>query len=166
MFRIAIWGVPVQAASIVFNRLLMTAGQERTFMRIALASMTTNIGLNLLVVPVLGCPGAAGVTVLSLGVGLVMHRVYLRRAGIVMPVRRALVDGWRPCCWPGPRRCCSALAAPGWDVSWLALPTSGIGPFAAMTALTGVLYVVALLGLRVVGRGDLELVVGLLPGRR
>jgi len=167
VFRVAIWGLPLQAASTVFNRLLMTAGQERTFMRIALASMFTNVALNLMIIPVLGCPGAAMTTVTSLGVSFVMHRSYLRRAGVRVPVRRALVDSsaamllaWAAAVLLG------KAVAPGWGVSWFALPTIGIWPFAAMTALAGVLYVAALVGLRVVGRGDLELVAGLWPGRR
>jgi len=167
VFRIAILGLPLSAASYVYNRLLMTAGQERTFMRIALAAMLTNVVLNLLVIPVLGCTGAAMTTVTSLAVSFLMHHRYLKRAGIRVPIRRALLDGsaamllaWAAAVLLG------KLVAPGWGVSWLALPTSGIGPFAAMTALAGVLYVVALVGLRVVGREDLELVAGVLPGRR
>ncbi|MBU1674426.1 hypothetical protein KKA85_01460, partial [bacterium] len=56
------------------------------------------------------------------------------------------------------------LAAPGWHVTWRALPAEGVLPFAAMTLLTGALYVAALFTLKVVGRADVEMVRGVLPG--
>jgi len=56
------------------------------------------------------------------------------------------------------------LAAPGWEVTWRALPTGGWFPFVGMTLLTGVLYVAALFALRVVGVVDMAMIRGALSG--
>ena len=57
------------------------------------------------------------------------------------------------------------LLAPGWDVTWRALPDDGVVPFVAMFLSTGVLYVAALFALRVVDRADVQMLLSALPER-
>ena len=166
VFRIVIWGLPLQAASSILNRQLMAAGRERVFMKIAVTAMLTNVLLNLALIPWLRWLGAAMTTITSLAVSFLMHRHYLRAAGIRLPLRRSLGGGtaaalaaWIVAVLLG------KLLAPGWGVSWIALPEAGLLPFAVMTAATGLLYLAALWGLRVMDREDVGLLASMLPGR-
>ncbi|MBU1675201.1 flippase, partial [bacterium] len=91
VFRIVILGLPVQAQSHIYNRLLMTVGREKVFVRIALTVLLTNVVMNLLLIPVLKWHGAAMTTVLSLLIGYLQHRWYVGRAGLRVPALRGLL---------------------------------------------------------------------------
>lgn len=166
VFRIVIWGLPLQAASSILNRQLMAAGRERVFMKIAVTAMLTNVLLNLVMIPWMRWLGAAMTTITSLGVSFLMHRHYLGKAGLRLPMRRALGGGTAAilASWAG-AVLLGKLLFPGWGVSWIALPDSGPVPFTVMTLGTGLLYAAALWGMRVIDRDDLRLLVDMIPGR-
>lgn len=166
VFQIVILGLPVQAQSHIYNRLLMTAGREKVFMRLALAVLLTNVVMNLLLIPVLKWHGAAMTTVFSLLLGYLLHRRYVKQAGLRVPSRRGLLGtvSALAVAWFG-AVAIARLVVPGWNVSWRALPDDAVLPFAIMTLATGLLYAAALFGLRVVDLTDVRMLLSALPGR-
>lgn len=167
VFRIVMLGLPLQAQSHVYNRLLMSAGQERVFLRITLAVMFTNILLNLLLIPVWEWNGAAMTTIVSLGVGYVLHRRYTAKTGLRVATSRGLLGTLAAAglAW-GATVLVIRLARPDWGIDWRAMPADGLLPLIAATLLTGVLFVGLLFALRIVDRSDLGMLRGLLPGAR
>jgi O-antigen/teichoic acid export membrane protein len=159
VLMIVIWGVPLQAANIIFNRLLITAEKEKSFVIIGLVSMITNVVLNSLLIPRYSYYGASVATLISLGVSFVLHARYLRGSGFMPPLVRAVVGpaaalvlGW------GSAAFILRMAVPGWGTGWLSLPLEqGWGPFLGAVFLTGLMYLLALVVLRVLRRDDLGL---------
>ncbi len=167
VFRICILALPFQAQNHVYNRLIMSAGRERVFMRIALIVMFTNVIMNLALIPVWKWNGAAMTTVFSLLVGYVLHRVQVRRAGLRVATRRgwfttlaALGAAWFVTVWIG------RLLLPGRDVDWRALPADDLPLMIGLTAATGLLYVGLMFVFKAVDRSDLGMLRDLLPGGR
>ncbi len=156
VLMIVIWGVPLQAGNIIFNRLLITAERERSFITIGLVSMLVNVVLNSLLIPRYSYFGASAATLVSLAVSFAMHVHYLRGTGYLPPLRRAvlgplaaLVLGWLAAVGV------LALAAPDWQVSWRGLPLDrGWTPFLVSVLVTAVTYAGATVLLRVVRRED------------
>jgi len=166
VMQIVIWGLPFQAANCIFNRLLITAGREKDFVKIALLSMLVNVGLNLFLIPRFSYYGAAVATIVSLATSCGMHILYTRRTELYPPLRLAmggslvaLTGGWLVA---------SALAhlvVPDWGTGWFGLPLeSGWGPVLTVTALFAVLYGAAIFGLRVLRLSDLGLLRQLIKG--
>ncbi len=78
----------------------------------------------------------------------------------------AFLSACRPACLPACLPACR-LAFPAWGVTWDALPVDGgWGPFLGAAAVMIVFYPLVLVALRVIRRGDLELLQELAPGRR
>ena len=160
VLMIVIWGVPLQAANIIFNRLLITAEREKSFVTIGLVSMITNIVLNSLLIPRYSYYGASAATLVSLLVSFALHVRFLRGSAYLPPLFRAVAGpaaatlvGW--VCTVGLLR----LVAPGWSISLRGLPLAdGWGPFLGSVGVMSVLYVLALAGLRVLKREDANLV--------
>ncbi len=163
ILMIVIWGLPVQAASIIFGRLLITADQERVFVRIGLGSMLINVILNVLLIPRYSYFGASAATIVSMVVSFLLHYYYVRRTTLRVPVVRSLL---------GPTL--SMLSAwtatalvlgwifPAWQISWRYLPVhEGWTAFLVPCAVMLVLYTAALVVYRVFGREDLRLLVSL-----
>jgi O-antigen/teichoic acid export membrane protein len=165
VFRIVIWGLPFQSANLVYLRLLLSVGREKVILRIAIASMSTNVLLNLLLIPRFEWYGAAFTTVVSLGVSYSLHRRYLHFSDVHVPTARGIVRGGAAAllAW-GLAAALGRALVPAWGVEWWSLPTAGWGPLLAMTTLTGVLYVVLALLLRAVDFAELRFLRDLLPG--
>ncbi len=163
VLQVVIWGLPFQAINTILNRLLITVGRERVFVRIALACMLVNVGLNLLLIPRYVYYGAAAATIVSLGTSTVLHWYFLRRTALQVPLRRsvagatlALLLAWAVA------GALARLVFPGWGTDWRVLPLhAGWGPFAAMAAVSLLLYAGAVLSLRVLRADDLRLLVSL-----
>lgn len=163
VLQIVVWGVPFQSANHVLNRTLIAAGRERVFLWIGLAAMVTNVGLNLLLIPRWGYYGAAAATVYCLGQSLVLHVWNVQRTEYRVSLWRALplptlavVASWFVSV--GLMR----LVAPEWWAGWFSLPVDqGWTPFLVGVVVWVVLYVAAVFGWRVLDRGDLGLVRGL-----
>ena len=159
VMMIVIWGVPIQAANIIFNRLLIAAERERTFVMIALVSMLANVTLNLFLIPRYSYFGASAATLLALGSSFLLHLYFLRGTGYRPPLVRSVLGpvvatllAWVLATLLG------RALAPDWSVGWLALPSAaGPLPFLAVTGLGILVYVAALILLRVVKREDLAL---------
>ncbi len=159
VFRIVVIGVVLNAANTIDNRVLMAMGRERVFVRLAIAVMVTNIGLNLILIPMWTWYGAAVATVLSQIVSRLMHMYYVRDAGLRIPVLRghlggtvALLLAWFVS---------SALMqwlAPSWGVSWTTLPEHNWLAFAGACLVTGILYLVAIFAMRVISAEDLRVI--------
>jgi O-antigen/teichoic acid export membrane protein len=157
VFRIVIWGMPFLAASTVLNRMLYTAGKERSFIVIALTTLAFNIGLNIAVIPRWGYFGTSVVVVASQALSTVLHWVYIRRAGMQLPVARSLVNATLALAvaWFGAAGL-AQLVAPNWGTTWIALPiAAGWVPALAVIGLTTLLYVPAIWFTRSITRADL-----------
>ena len=167
VLMIVIWALPLQAANIVFNRLLITADRERSFIAIGLAAMLVNVVLNTLLIPRYSYFGASWATIASMGVSFLMHLRALASTDHRPPLRRALLGPVAAIvlAW-GATVAVGRLVLPGWGFGPTGLPLQAWGPFLGTTALTTVFYVAALGLLRVIGRRDLDLLRDLLPGRR
>ncbi len=163
VLMIVIWGLPLQAANIVFNRLLITADREKAFIFIGLFSMLVNVTLNALWIPRYGYYGAATATIISIAVSFLLHMRYLSLARFRPPCRLALggpvlgtILAW------GLTVLIWSLLRPGWGVSWRALPLGGGWvPFLTVSATALVLYAGALALLGVVKPDDLKVVRGM-----
>lgn len=159
VLMIVIWGVPLQAGNIIFNRLLITAEREKTFVNIALVSMLTNVLLNSLLIPRYSYYGASGATLVSLGVSFVLHVHFLKGSGYLPPLGRPIGGpllatglGWALTVLT------LKLAVPGWNVVWTGLPLDlGMGPFLITVFLTGAFYVGWLFTLKILKVEDLGL---------
>ncbi|MCP4573851.1 MAG: oligosaccharide flippase family protein [bacterium] len=167
VLMIVIWALPLQAANIVFNRLLVTADRERSFIAIGLVSMLVNVVLNILLIPRYSYFGASWATIASMTVSFVMHLGSLARTEHRPPLLRALLGptaatalAWVATVGAG------RFLVPSWGLEPFHLPVHAWGPFLAATGLTAVFYLAALAILRVIGRRDLDLLRDLLPGRR
>lgn len=159
VLMIVIWALPFQAANILFNRLIITAGREKVFIVIGLVPMIANIIMNALLIPRYGYFGASVATIISYGISFSMLVGYLNRTEFRVPLFRAVV---MPLVATGAAWLSTSalghLIFPAWDLSWLGLPLNqGWVPFIVMTGLMIVLYCVVLAGLRVVGAKDLNL---------
>lgn len=167
VLMIVIWALPLQAANIVFNRLLITADRERSFIVIGLTAMLVNVVLNVLLIPRYSYFGASWATIASMAVSFFMHLRSLATTAYLPPLRRALLGpvaalvlAWGATVGVG------RLLLPEWGFAPDRLPLQAWGPFLVATALTAVFYGAALGLLRVIGRRDLDLLRDLLPGRR
>jgi len=164
VMQVVIWGLPFMAASHVFYRVLLSAGKERVFWRIGLAQLVANLALNAVLIPRWQHDGAAAATVVSMGVSFLLHLVYAQATDLKLPLRRTLVGvpvalavAWFAAL--GLVR----LAVPAWFAGWGSLPTDrGWPAFLVVCALVAALYVVAVFGLRVLDRRDLQLLPQLL----
>ncbi len=166
VLMIVIWALPVQAANTIFGRLLITANRERAFVSIGLVAMLTNVVLNSLWIPRHSYFGASWATFISVGMSMAMHLGWLQRTDYRLPLLRALAGpaGATALAW-GATAGLLKLAAPGWGVRWTGLPLQAWGPFLGTTALMTVIYVTILALLRVLRRGDLDLLRELVPSR-
>lgn len=159
VLMIVIWGVPLQSGNIIFNRLLIAAEKEKSFVTIGLVSMLTNIVLNSILIPRYSYYGASGATLVSLAVSFALHVQFLKGTGFLPPLRRAVAGtalamglGW----------ILTVLilqaVAPSWSVAWTGLPLDqGWTPFLVTVVLMGVTFLASLFGLRVIRRQDLDL---------
>ncbi len=114
VFAIVILGLPLVAANTVYNRVLLAMNRERVFLKLASIVMVVNVGLNLVLIPLLEWNGAAIATVGSQVVSHLLHRNYIHHTGLRIPWRRGhLLGPWR--CWRRgssvrhPRTCRSEL---------------------------------------------------------
>jgi O-antigen/teichoic acid export membrane protein len=159
VMQIVIWGLPLQAAATVLNRLLITANREKVFVVIGLVAMVTNIVLNAILIPRYSYFGASWATIFSLGVSFFLHVFYLNRTQYRTPLMKAML---------GPVASCAAawlatvglirLLAPGWHIAWNGLPLDqGWIPFIVSSLVMVVLYPAALIGLRTITPGDIRL---------
>ena len=163
VLMIVIWGLPLQAANTIFNRLIITADKERAFVFIGLFSMLTNVVLNSIFIPKYGYFGASGATIVSMLVSFLLHIRFLATSQFRPPMRRALggpvvatIAAWLGTV--GLLR----LTAPGWALSWRSMPLDqGWVPFLTATGLTVVLYGACLAALGIFGADDLSLLRGL-----
>jgi len=166
VLMIVIWGLPLQAASIIFSRLLITADQERVFVPIGLGSMLINVILNILLIPRYSYFGASAATIVSMTASFLLHYYYVRQTPLRAPVLRSLlgptlatVVAW------GATALGLGLLFPAWHISWRYLPVhEGWVAFLVPCAVMLGLYVVALGVLRVFGRDDLRLLLSLRRG--
>ncbi len=167
VLMIVIWALPLQAANIIFNRLLITADKERAFIVIGLFSMMVNVTLNTLLIPRYGYFGASVATIISMTTSFLLHLRYLSLARFRPPCLRAMggpVLGTL-LAWAMTVLIWGNLQ-PEWGVNWHSLPlASGWSPFLVVTMTTFVLYAVLLGGLQVVRREDVSLVMEML-GRK
>jgi O-antigen/teichoic acid export membrane protein len=157
VFRIVVWGMPFLAASNVLNRMLYTAGKERSFIVIALVTLTFNIGLNLAAIPRWGYFGTSVVVVASQALSTVLHWVFIRRAGLHLPVARSIVNatGALAAAWLGAAGL-AQLLAPHWGTTWIALPiAAGWVPALTVIGLATLFYVPAMWFTRSITRADL-----------
>ncbi len=163
VMMIVIWGLPLQAACIIFSRLLITANQEKVFVRIGLGSMLMNIILNATLIPRYSYFGASVATIASMSVSFLLHYYYVRQTELRAPVMRsllgptvALVSAW------GVTAVGLGQLFPDWHLTWRYLPvhegwTAFLIPCLVMLAL----YLVALAVFKVFGRDDLHLLLSL-----
>ncbi len=160
ILMIVIWGVPLQSGNIIFNRLLISAEREKSFVTIGLVSMVTNIVLNTLLIPRYSYYGASAATLVSLVVSFLLHVQFLKGSGYLPPLLRAVAGpavatatGW------GLTVLILKVAAPGWNLAFSGLPLDhGWGPFLLTVLLTAVLYLASLWALRVLKTEDLALI--------
>ncbi len=159
VLMIVIWGVPLQAASIIFSRLLITANQENVFVRIGLGSMLANVLLNLFLIPRYGYYGASVATIISMTVSLLLHYHFTRRSELRVPVFRSLI---------GPTLTVAAAwlitatsvgyLMPQWHLSWRYLPVNeGWAAFLVPCGVMLFVYAIGLRLVRVLGPEDLRL---------
>lgn len=166
ILQIVIWGLPLQAVSIVLSRLLITANRERVFVQIGLGSMLINVVLNYLLIPRYSYFGASAATIVSMTVSFLLHYHYVCQTALRPPIVRSLV---------GPTLATAAawlvastglgLLVPAWHLSWRYLPVhegwpAFLGTCLAMMALYGL----ALGLLRIFGRDDLRLLLSMRRG--
>ncbi len=159
VFRIVIAGLVLNSANNVYNRVLLAMGRENTFVRLASAVMVTNVGLNVVLIPRMGWDGAAIATVVSQLVSHLLHRHYIRHTGLRIPWMRGHLGGTAALllAWVATAALLRTVA-PGWGVGWTHLPESDLGAFFATVGVTGVLYVAAVFGLRVMRPEDLGMI--------
>lgn len=163
VFRIVVWGMPFLAATNVLNRMLYTAGKERSFIVIAVGALVFNLVANIIAIPRWGYFGASVAVVASQAVSTLLHWIYVRRAGLHLPVARsifnasaALVLAWLATSG------LSQLAAPSWGTTWIALPThAGWLPAIVVIGVCMLLYLPALVVTRTVTKADLPVVMSL-----
>jgi len=163
VFRIVVWGMPFLAATNVLNRMLYTAGRERSFVVIAVVTLCFNVAANLVVIPRWGYFGASWVVVASQALSSLLHWHFVRRAGLEIPVARSLVNATAALALSWLAATGAAhLAAPAWGTTWLSLPVkAGWGPSLTVIAVWGALYVPALWLTRAVTRSDLPVLASL-----
>jgi len=157
VFRIVVWGMPFLAATNVLNRMLYTAGRERSFIVIAIGSLVFNVVANIIVIPRYGYFGASWAVVASQAVSTLLHWFYIRRAGLKLPVARSILNTTAAMgvAWLATAGL-SQLAAPGWGTTWWALPVAaGWGPSLTVIGVCAVLYGPALWVTRSVTKADL-----------
>ncbi|MBU8870388.1 MAG: flippase [Gemmatimonadales bacterium] len=159
VLMIVIWGLPLYASTIIFNRLLITANRERAFVVISLVSMLANIVLNSLLIPRYSYFGASWATIASVSLSFVLHVRYLAATDYKLPLLRALAGpGVAMLMAWGATVALIGFALPDWGISWFGLPLDrGWGPFLGSVGVMAVMYALAIAGLRVVRGKDLEL---------
>lgn len=164
VLMIVIWALPLQSANTIFGRLLITANRERAFVTIGLVAMLANVALNSLWIPRHSYFGASWATFISVGVSMLMHLRWLQPTAYRVPLLRALLGpvAATAAAWAATVGIL-ALAAPGWGAGWTRLPLQAWIPFLGTTGLMTALYAAAVLLLRVIRRGDLELLRELRP---
>ena len=163
VLQIVIWGLPLQAAAIIFSRLLITANQEKVFVRIGLGSMLMNVVLNVILIPRYSYFGASAATIVSMTVSFLLHYYFVRQTELRSPVMRsllgptlALVSAW------GVTSLGLGQLFPAWNLTWRYLPVhEGWAAFLIPCAVMTALYLVALAVFRVFGRDDLQLLLSL-----
>ena len=163
VFRVVIWGMPFIAATSVLNRMLYTAGKERSFVVIALVSLTFNLTVNILAIPRYGYMGASAAVVASQAVSTLMHWFYIRRAGLSLPVVRSMLNATAAllATWAAASGL-AQLAFPAWGTTWLALPIkAGYGPTFAVIGLAVLFYIPAVWLTRSVTKADWPVLVSL-----
>jgi len=157
VFRIVVWGLPIQAASHVYNRLLIAVGRERSFVKISLAAMVTNVSLNLALIPRFRWYGAAAATICSLLLSQVLYRREVTRSGLRVPWRRAQVGGSAAAliAWLAAAGAVR-LVLPGWGTGWGHWPDANWWIIIAMGLVYLPFYAAALRLLGVVDAEDLR----------
>ena len=167
VFRIVIWGLPLQAANTIYNRVLMATGREKVFITIGFAAMISNVVLNLLLIPVLEWNGAAMTTVFSLTISYLLHRRFVKRAGVAIPTRRGLLGGTSVMIglWGGAFLITSLLPQ-RWRMELFALPFAHgwLAPI-VLTLAALAFYIILVLRLGIIDREDLRMMRGIFPGR-
>jgi len=158
VFQVVIWGLPIQAANHIYNRLLISMGKEDLFVRISVVAMVTNVGLNLILIPKFQWFGAAATTLISLVLSLLMHRYYVVSGGIKLPWQRTLFGGTSAMlvAWFAVSLLIQKLL-PQWDCSWISLPTVSWFAYISTALLTGLLYSALIFATGVLKKKDLSL---------
>jgi O-antigen/teichoic acid export membrane protein len=159
VLQIVIWGLPLYAATNIFNRLLITAGREKVFVVIALLSMVVNVVLNLIFIPRYSYFGASWATIAAVVVSFVLHVFYLRGTDYRLPLVRAMAGPLVTmlAAWAATVGLVQWLR-PGWGIYWTGLPLDhGWGAFLGCVGVMGILYIAGVGLLGVIRRQDLEL---------
>jgi O-antigen/teichoic acid export membrane protein len=158
VFQVVIWGLPIQAANHIYNRLLISMGKEDLFIKISIVAMVTNVGLNLILIPKYQWYGAAGTTLISLSLSMLMHRYFVVQGGIELPWKRTAIGGSLTMltAWFATSAIIQKLI-PVWGCGWLALPTYSWLAYIVTVLITGLLYGVLVIAVGVLRKKDLSL---------
>lgn len=159
VLMIVIWGLPLQAANTIFNRLLITAEREKAFVSIGLSCMLVNVVLNSLLIPRYGYFGASAATIVSMTLSFLLHIRNLRRSAFLPPLGRSLLG---PAAGTAIAWLVVAVAVnwliPAWNAGRDGLPLErGWPPFFAATLAMAAVYGAALAAMRILDREDLRL---------
>jgi len=159
VFRIVILGLVLNAVNTIDNRVLLAMGREKVFWKLATAVMVTNVGLNLVLIPVWQWYGAAVATVASQLVSRALHERYVRTTGLHVPRLKGMALGSLAlgAAWLAASGLLQT-AAPGWGVGWTHLPEHHWIGFVVTALVTGAFYVAAAFGLKAVRPEDLTMV--------
>jgi len=159
VFRIVILGLVLNAANTIDNRVLLTMGREAVFWKLATAVMVTNVGLNLVLIPVWSWNGAAVATVVSQIVSRLLHVRYIHTTGLRIPRAGGMLLGSAAllAAWFAASALLQRLA-PSWGVGWTHLPEHHWVGFVATALVTGMFYLLAAFGLRALRREDLTMI--------
>lgn len=163
VLMIVIWGLPLQAVSIIFSRLLITADREQVFVRIGLGAMLVNLVLNYLLIPHYSYFGASLATIVSMTVSFLLHYYFVRQTRLRPPIVRSLLG---PALATGSAWLVTVLGLgslfPAWNLSWNYLPVhEGWPAFLTSCVVMLGLYIAGLLIFRVFSRDDLRLLAAL-----
>lgn len=167
VMMIIIWGLPLQSATHVLNRLILGAERDRAFVSIGLAMMVVNIALNAILIPHYSYYGVAIATVASYLVAFVLHMRALNGTRFKPPILRAMFGplAATAVAWGGTVLLLK-FVVPSWGINWRYLPVdSGWTAFGVSVLVMFVFYLAALAGLRIVVREDYALLRTLKPNR-
>lgn len=141
VLRIVMLGLPLISASFVGHRLLLTLGRESRLVWVSSAALLVNVGLNVILLPILGARGAAISSVVSLLVAWCVYWRILFRAGLRLDFLKSSALGLAATTASWLLAVVILRASfPHWGLQWYAAPPNSFPALVWTALLVGIFY--------------------------